>query len=127
MSENISEGLETDADESLIKPLKDRELLARVEAAKRIIYAEKALHKSEEKYHFMFNNNPQPMWIYDLETLSILEVNQTAINHYGYSREEFLSMTLKDIRPIEDLPALIIDIERTKSGHNSSGEWKHIK
>ena len=61
--------------------------------------AERALRESEEKYRYMFANNPQPMWIYDLESLAFLEVNSAAIHHYGYSREEFLSMTLKDIRP----------------------------
>ena len=43
------------------------------------------------------------MWIYDLETLFFPEVNHSAIAHYGYSREEFLNMTLKDIRPVEDI------------------------
>ena len=58
---------------------------------------EELLAESEEKYRYMFISNPQPMWIYDLETLFFLEVNDAAIDHYGYSREEFLSMTLKDI------------------------------
>ncbi|PIQ29674.1 MAG: hypothetical protein COW63_11880, partial [Bacteroidetes bacterium CG18_big_fil_WC_8_21_14_2_50_41_14] len=53
--------------------------------------AEKELLESEKKYRLLFANNPQPMWIYDLETLAFLEVNRAAINHYGYSREEFLS------------------------------------
>ncbi|MCX6221188.1 MAG: PAS domain S-box protein [Bacteroidia bacterium] len=68
---------------------------------------EGALEESENKYRSLFANNPQPMWIYDLETLAFLEVNQVAINHYGYSKEEFLSMTIKDIRPAEDIPALV--------------------
>jgi PAS domain S-box-containing protein len=89
--------------------------------------AEKALLESEEKYRFMFAKNPQPMWIYDLENLNILEVNDAAINHYGYSREEFLNMNLKDIRPVEDIPALIEDVEITKKDLNPSGEWRHIK
>ncbi len=89
--------------------------------------AEKALLESEEKYRFMFARNPQPMWIYDLETLNILEVNDAAISHYGYSREEFLKMTLKDIRPIEDIPALIKDVELTLKDFNPTGEWRHIK
>ncbi len=89
--------------------------------------AEKALRESEEKYRFMFSNNPQPMWIYDLETLAFLEVNQAAIQHYGYTREEFLSMTLKDIRPQEDIPALLKDVELTRRTLNPAGEWRHLK
>ncbi|OFY52021.1 MAG: hypothetical protein A2W85_11340 [Bacteroidetes bacterium GWF2_41_31] len=89
--------------------------------------AEKELRESEKKYHLLFANNPQPMWIYDLETLVFLEVNQAAINHYGYSQEEFLSMTLKDIRPLEDIPALMDDIKNTRLEYNTAGEWRHIK
>jgi len=89
--------------------------------------AEKELLESEKKYRLLFANNPQPMWIYDLETLAFLEVNRAAINHYGYSREEFLSMSLKDIRPAEDIPALMDDIEKTRSNLNSAGEWRHLK
>ncbi|MBK8662666.1 MAG: PAS domain S-box protein [Ignavibacteriales bacterium] len=61
---------------------------------------------NEEIYLRMFKDNPQPMWVYDLETLRFLEVNNAAINDYGYSREEFLSMTLADIRPKEDVRLL---------------------
>lgn len=87
----------------------------------------KLLKNSEEKYRFMFHNNPQPNWIYDVETLSFLEVNEAAIQHYGYSEEEFLSMTLKDIRPAEDIPCLIEDIKKTNRLYNNSGEWRHLK
>lgn len=91
------------------------------------IETENELKKREEIYRFMFANNPQPMWIYDLETLAFLEVNQAAISHYGYSRKEFLSMTLKDIRPPEDIPALLKDVELTKRKYNPAGEWRHLK
>jgi PAS domain S-box-containing protein len=126
-SENISEGLETGADGYLIKPLKNRELLARVEAAYRIIVAEKALRKSEEKYYYMFAHNPQPMWIYDVDTLEFMEVNEAAVKHHGYSREEFLSMKLQDIYPKEDLPVLQEEIAKAKSGENITGEWRQVK
>ncbi len=89
--------------------------------------AEAALHDSEQKYRYMFANNPQHMWIYDLETLTFLEVNKAAIQHYGYTREEFLSMTLKDIRPQEDIPALLKDVELTRKTLNPAGEWRHLK
>ena len=85
------------------------------------------LHESEEKYHYMFASNPQPMWIYDLETLAFLEVNDAAINHYGYSKEEFQAMTLKDIRPKEDIERLLKDVELTRKTYNPAGEWRHLK
>ncbi|MBN1117175.1 MAG: PAS domain S-box protein [Bacteroidales bacterium] len=88
---------------------------------------EKELQESEENYRLMFMNNPQPMWIYDLETLAFLEVNNAAINYYGYSRAEFISMTIADIRPPEDVPALMKDIESTRSIYNSGGVWRHTK
>jgi|GEM_PF-2025041 len=91
------------------------------------IQAKESLQESEEKYKFMFSNNPQPMWIYDLETLAFLEVNSAAVNHYDYTREEFLSMTLKDIRPEEDIEALLRDVELTRRAYNPSGEWRHVK
>ena len=89
--------------------------------------AMEALSASEEKYYYMFANNPQVMWIYDLETLAFLEVNSAAVLHYGYTKEEFLSMTLKDIRPQEDIDALMKDVELTRRTYNPAGEWRHLK
>jgi len=89
--------------------------------------AEDALRSSEENYRFMFDHNPQPMVIYDLETLAFLEVNQSAVDQYGYSREEFLSMTLRDIHPAEDIPILLADIELARRSDNPTGEWRHVK
>ncbi len=75
----------------------------------------------------MFVDSPQPMWIYDLETLKFLEVNQSAILHYGYSRDEFLSMTIKDIRPSDDIPLLLENIAFTTHPYNDAGIWRHVK
>jgi PAS domain S-box-containing protein len=69
--------------------------------------AENELKESEEKYRMLFMASPVSKWIYDLDTLQILDVNDAAVLHYGYSRNEFLSMTIKDIRPKEDIPALL--------------------
>src|SRR2546423_2196022 len=73
--------------------------------------------KIEENYKLLFYSNPLPMWTYDLQTLRFLDVNDAAIQHYGYSREEFLSMTLTEIRPPEEIHQLmkIID-ERNNEG-----------
>jgi len=84
-------------------------------------------HESEEKYRYMFANNPQPMWIYDLKTLAFLEVNNAAIHHYNYTREEFLSMTLKDIRPKEDVEGLLKEMERIQETYNPAAVWRHKK
>lgn len=59
---------------------------------------DKVLQSSEAQYRRLFESNPNPMWVYDLETLSFLAVNQAAMSRYGYSREEFLGMTLADLR-----------------------------
>jgi PAS domain S-box-containing protein len=89
--------------------------------------AEAALRSSEERYRLLFENNPQPMWVYDLETLAFLAVNRAAIAHYGYSEEEFLLMTLRDIRPPEDIPALLQNVVHVTSGIDQAGIWRHCK
>ncbi|HET6556447.1 MAG TPA: PAS domain S-box protein [Prolixibacteraceae bacterium] len=87
-----------------------------------------SLREREEKYKFLFYNNPQPSWIYDLESLAFIEVNEAAILHYGYTKEEFLSMNLKDIRPQEDIPKLLEDIHNKISPeYNNSEQWRHLK
>ncbi|HVF26946.1 MAG TPA: ATP-binding protein [Pyrinomonadaceae bacterium] len=85
------------------------------------------MRDSEEQYRILFESNPHPMWVYATDTLRFLAVNETAINLYGYSREEFLRMTIKDIRPPEDVPMLLDDIERTTLGADSSDTWRHLK
>jgi PAS domain S-box-containing protein len=67
----------------------------------RLQAAEAGLRQSEKQYRFLFQSNPNPMLIFDLENLKILEVNEAAIQHYGYSREEFLAMTLTGLRVTE--------------------------
>lgn len=89
-------------------------------------YAENELKRSEEKYRELFDANPQPMWVYDMETLRFLAVNKSAINHYGYSKEEFLNMTIKEIRPALDIPRLLESINDYK-GIDYAGIWRHIK
>ena len=88
---------------------------------------ENELRESEEKYRYLFANNPQPMYICDIETLDFLEVNQSLIDSYGYTREEFLKMKVSDIRPEEDIPKLLIDVHDDTKKHKLAGEWRHIK
>jgi PAS domain S-box-containing protein len=68
---------------------------------------EKAPATDAEVGGIPFAKNPHPMWIFDRETLAFLEVNQAAIRKYGYSRAEFLAMTILDIRPAEDVPEMV--------------------
>lgn len=78
-------------------------------------------------YRQMFENNPQPMWMYDRETLAFLAVNNAAVHLYGYSREDFLAMTIKDIRPPEDVPALREAVAAVSSGYTTPQRWRHVK
>jgi PAS domain S-box-containing protein len=89
--------------------------------------AAEALRQSEERYHLLFDSNPHPVWVYDLETLAILDANPSAVQNYGYSREEFLSLTIKDIRPAEDIPALLESAAKALPGTENAGVWKHRK
>ena len=86
----------------------------------------KALQKPDG-FSFLFQNNPLPMWIYDLESLRFLEVNEAAVEHYGYSRAEFLRMRLSDIRPKEDVERLKADLRASRKRLQYSGEWRHLK
>ncbi|GAB2680080.1 hypothetical protein GCM10027036_37950 [Flavihumibacter cheonanensis] len=89
---------------------------------------EQRLEQSERWYRNLFHHNPLPMWIIDPDTKQFLEVNEKAINHYGYSREEFLQMTAHDIRPEADRERLK-KVQRIREGKNlvHKGRWKHIK
>lgn len=79
------------------------------------------LELSEKRYSDLFNLSPLPTYVIDLESLKFLNVNMATIIHYGFSREEFLNMTLKEIRPIEEIPNLERGIEedrQTASEHS---------
>ena len=77
-------------------------LVGMVEDVTEVREAQAALADSERRYRAMFASNPQPMWVHDVETLRFLDVNDAAVSHYGYSREEFRAMSVLDIRPEED-------------------------
>src|SRR5690606_32502764 len=79
---------------------------------------EEALRESEARYRELFMANPHPMWVYDLESLAFLAVNDAAVTHYGYSRQEFLAMTLKNIHPSEDVDRLLNNVEGVNKGLN---------
>jgi two-component system, cell cycle sensor histidine kinase and response regulator CckA len=94
--------------------------------------AESAQMETEERYHTLFDRNPFPMWAYDLKTLRFLAVNDAAVEHYGYSREEFLDMTIRDIRPPQELGRLEQDVALVRSQSIdpqswNSALWRHRK
>jgi len=64
------------------------------------------LKESEKRYSEVFHFSPLPIWIVNADTMRFLDINKAAIDHYGYTREELLTMGLKDIRPVEEIPAL---------------------
>jgi diguanylate cyclase (GGDEF)-like protein/PAS domain S-box-containing protein len=81
----------------------------------------------EASFRLLFENNPLPMWVFDLDTLRFLAVNDAAVAHYGFSREQFLAMSVADIRPIEDYERLT-QFVRSKSGLQQGEEvWRHRK
>ena len=87
--------------------------------------AEQALQESEARYRLLFDSNPHPMWVYDLETLAFLTVNDAAIDSYGYSRAEFLNMTLLDLGIDEGTPLLEEDVIAVEERGDYNGFWRH--
>lgn len=76
-------------------------------------------------YRELFDANPHPMWVYDRASLRFMAVNDAAVSHYGWTREEFLAMTIRDIRPTEELPALAEAVAAAGEGLVRSGVWRH--
>jgi PAS domain S-box-containing protein len=87
--------------------------------------AEQTLREAEERYRKLFDNNPHPTWVYDRETLHFLAVNNAAVRKYGYTADEFLGMTIKDIRPSEDVPALVDAVGKVQDRTENVGIWRH--
>lgn len=86
-----------------------------------------SLRESEVSYRHLFDANPIPMWVYDLETLKFLAVNEAAVDHYGYTREQFLAMSIADIRPEADVSALQEIVKEGHPGILHAGIWRHRK
>jgi two-component system cell cycle sensor histidine kinase/response regulator CckA len=85
---------------------------------------EEELRKSKEQYRFLFDENPQPMWIFDLETLGFLAFNSATLRRYGYPAAEFRELTAPDLYLPEQLQLFIADCTKTGHGVQHHGTWK---
>ncbi len=95
-----------------------RDITERKKAAEKI-------QQSEQKYKLLFYNNPLPMWMTTIPGLDIIDVNEAAIKQYGYSREEFLKLNAKDLRPPEDVPHFVSEVEKMEPGISNTRSWRH--
>lgn len=88
--------------------------------------AERAL--SDTAFRMMFKANPVPMWVFDAETLVVLAVNEAAVSLYGYTREQFKQMTIRDLRPAEDREALDVHLAQPRDVRTirADGIWRHV-
>jgi PAS domain S-box-containing protein len=81
---------------------------------------------NESEYRQLFKDNPHPMWVYDIETLKFLTVNDSAIQKYQYTREEFYDLKITDIRPNEDQDSILMFVKRIEEkNYHDSGIWRH--
>jgi|GEM_PF-4037218 len=91
------------------------------------VEARNDLKASEERYRYIFNNNPEPMWIFDPGTLNFLEVNNAAVEKLGYTREAFLKLSLLDLCDTENANTLWRTVAEIKGKvYNQNGAWKHF-
>jgi two-component system, cell cycle sensor histidine kinase and response regulator CckA len=126
--ESVLEGLSAGADEYLELPFSPARLVALASRLVERKRAEDARRASETRYRALFERSPQPMWVYDLETLFFLAVNDAAVRHYGYTREQFLAMTISDIRPPAEVPALLEDLSSLSAGVCAPARvWRHLR
>ena len=86
-----------------------------------------ALKRREASFRLLFDNNPMPMWVFDVETTRFLSVNDAAIQHYGFSRGKFLSMKLQDIWPRDEWSTHHEALQQIDGSHYSGRNWRHLK
>ena len=84
------------------------------------------LSESERRYRALFETLPMAMWVYDVESLHFLAVNQAAIDRYGYTRDEFLAMTLTDIRPAEDVDGFRVQASDAIGVRMRNSRYRHV-
>ncbi|WP_423147620.1 PAS domain S-box protein [Rubrolithibacter danxiaensis] len=117
-------------DKKVIKPDENKQgamLISIISDVTRRKESELNLKKSERTYRYLFERSPIPSWIYDRETYQFLAVNEAAVKKYGYSKKEFLQMTILDIRSDDEKMRLLARIGKDNALYNSSKHWKHFK
>jgi PAS domain S-box-containing protein len=87
-------------------------------------HSREELEKRAQNYKLLFERNPMPMWIISEETLDVMDVNDAAVDHYGYSREEFLQLNSRDLRPKEDIEKYMNSIDK-RVKREYRGIWRH--
>jgi diguanylate cyclase (GGDEF)-like protein/PAS domain S-box-containing protein len=86
-----------------------------------------ALKQRELSFRLLFENNPMPMWVFDADTMAFLSVNDAAIQHYGYAREKFLGMTLREIWPEDEWAVHSAALRQIGDVYQSSRDWRHLR
>jgi len=89
--------------------------------------AEAHARREQQYFRQLFDGSPMPMWVFDRETLRFLEVNRAAIEHYGYPRERFLEMTIRDIRPRGEVERLDRYLAGVSPEGRRTGAWRHLR
>ncbi|HWC59954.1 MAG TPA: ATP-binding protein [Verrucomicrobiae bacterium] len=90
-------------------------------------HAETLLQESEAQYRFLFTENPQPMWVFDLGQCRFLAVNRAALRHYGYSPEEFMRLTPQDLLPSDQVEAFMAEVAQSCAHTESRSCWQHYR
>ncbi|MGH9017218.1 MAG: putative bifunctional diguanylate cyclase/phosphodiesterase [Acidimicrobiales bacterium] len=89
--------------------------------------ADIALRASQENFRMLFERHPLPMWVYEASSWRFVEVNEAAVGHYGYSKDEFLAMGIDEIRPAEEVAALSAHLDVDRQDLEHAGVWRHRK
>lgn len=116
-------------DISLRKQLEESLRTANDELEQKVKERTEQIYRSEKQYRYLFENNPLPMWVLEEVTHRFLDVNEKALQHYGYTREEFLSLTALDIRPVADR-SIFLKVNRkaeTDIENKHRRIWNHCK
>ncbi|WP_392535746.1 PAS domain S-box protein [Nostoc sp. C117] len=113
-----------------VRNLSHKEQVALQQLARQVIrylelHRQKFIDDSQKSFNLFFSKNPNPMWVFDENNLRFLDVNQAAVVHYGYSREEFLQMRITDIPPPEDVPMMVEFLAKASSDLHFAGQWQH--
>jgi PAS domain S-box-containing protein len=105
----------------------EREIATRRNTGEALAAAKEEAERLGASFRLLFDGNPIPMWVYDVATLRFLEVNDAAIAQYGYSRAQFLTMTIAEIRPPKDAPRRRAAHDAMASSFTHAGMWRHRK